>query len=137
MSESRAVHTIEIRVPGDIVTARRLARDVARNLQLGTADQTRLATVVSELTRNALQYAGGGSCSIRDASDDATIRIDLTVEDHGPGIPSIALAMQDGYSTSGGLGAGLPGSKRLMDAFDVQSQTGLTRITAAMLRRRA
>ena len=121
----------------DIVRARSAARTLAAQIGFGIADQTRLATAVSELTRNAVQYAGSGMCEIFDISDEAEIRIRIVVEDIGAGIPDLDLAMKDGYSTGGGLGAGLPGTRRLMESFAIESAPGLTRITIAMGRPRS
>lgn len=120
----------------DIVVARSAARTLAANLGFSLADQTRLATAVSELSRNALHYAGQGCCEITDLSCSSTRRIRVVVEDKGPGIPAIELALQDGYSTGGGLGAGLPGTKRLMDVFQIESRPGLTRVQVEMVRRK-
>ncbi|RNE92660.1 anti-sigma regulatory factor [Marichromatium sp. AB32] len=132
MTEAFASEFIPIRTPTDIVTARRAARTLCERLGFGKADQTRLATAVSELTRNVIQYARAGSCQISDTSDAGYRRIRVLVEDHGPGIPDITLALTDGYSTSGGLGAGLPGTRRLVDDFGIESAPGLTRITIAL-----
>ncbi len=118
----------------DVVTARQAGREMARQLGFGSANQTRLATAISELARNALQYAGEGVCLIRDESDERRIRVKVVVEDHGPGIPDIEQAMQDGFSTGGGLGAGLPGTKRLVHEFEIESQPGRTRVTIGMSR---
>jgi serine/threonine-protein kinase RsbT len=120
----------------DIVAAREVGREMARELGFGLVDQTRLATAISELTRNVIQYAGKGICMIRDASDSSYIRIQVVVEDNGPGIPDINKALQFGYSTSGGLGAGLPGTKQLVHEFQIVSHPGLTRVTIAMVRAR-
>jgi serine/threonine-protein kinase RsbT len=129
--------TVAIRDSTDVLRARGGARELAARLRLGSADQTRLATAVSELTRNVLQYAGEGTCRIIDASDDGRSCIRVVVEDHGPGIPNLDLALRDGYSTSGGLGAGLPGVQRLMDEFHLTSRPGLTRVAIGMIRPRA
>ena len=118
----------------DIVAARAAARDLAGQAGFGMADRARLATAVSELTRNVLQYAGGGTCEINNLSDDAHMKIVAIVEDHGSGIADIDKAMQDGFTTSGGLGAGLPGTKRLMDEFSIESRPGLTRVTITIIR---
>jgi serine/threonine-protein kinase RsbT len=131
--EPQVVHIVEA---ADIVRARGEARRIAANAGFGIADQTRLATAVSELARNVLQHAGKGLCEITDLSSHEELAIEIMFQDHGAGIPDIAKAMRDGYSTNGGLGAGLPGTFRLMDKFDIQSQPGLTRITIAMVRRR-
>jgi serine/threonine-protein kinase RsbT len=109
---------------------------MAVQLGFGIADQTRLATVVSELTRNVIQYAGNGFCELIDRSDLSNICIQIIVEDHGPGIPNMELAMKDGYSTGNGLGAGLPGTRRLMDHFAIESAPGLTRIDTSLARQR-
>ncbi|MEF8700504.1 MAG: ATP-binding protein [Candidatus Accumulibacter sp. UW20] len=121
---------------GDIVRARSASRLLAMQIGFGFAEQTRLATAVSELTRNAVQYAGGGTCEIADVSDEWELRIRIVVEDHGDGIANLELAMKDGYSTGGGLGAGLPGTRRLMDSFAIESAPGLTRVTISMSRPR-
>jgi serine/threonine-protein kinase RsbT len=110
---------------------------MAAQIGFGIADQTRLATAVSELTRIVIQYAGCGFCELIDCSDLSNICIQIIVEDNGPGIPNIDLAMKDGYSTSNGLGAGLPGTRRLMDHFSVESNPGLTRIHTMLVRERA
>jgi serine/threonine-protein kinase RsbT len=129
--------TTDIRQTTDIVLARSFVRKVAGKVGFGLADQTRLATAVSELARNILQYAGEGFCEIADASDKNEIRLRIVIGDHGPGIVDIDKAMKDGFSTSGGLGAGLPGTRRLMDDFSIDSQPGLTRITIALARKRS
>lgn len=116
----------------DIVRARRAARDLAARLGFGNADQTRLATAVSELARNVIEYAGSGECRIRDESNGSVLRVAVSVEDHGPGIANIDLAMLDGYSTGGGLGAGLPGTRRLCDSFAIVSTPGHTRIDISL-----
>lgn len=127
---------IEIRGSTDVVKARQAGRDMARKLGFGSADQTRLATAISELTRNVIQYAGTGLCSIADKSDQNTIRIVVAVEDAGPGIADIDKAMQQGYSTGKGLGAGLPGTRRLVQEFDIDSVPGHTIVTIVITRRR-
>lgn len=118
----------------DIVAARAAARDMAGQVGFGLADRARMATAVSELTRNVVQYAGGGTCEIKNVSDTTHLKILVIVEDQGAGIPDIEKAMLDGFSTSGGLGAGLPGTKRLMDEFAIESKPGLTRVTIGMVR---
>ena len=128
---------VAIEAEGDIVVARRAGREVARQLGFRSADQTRLATAISELTRNVVQYAGTGACLITDESDQSMIRIRVVVEDHGPGIPDVEAAMMDGFSTSGGLGAGLPGARRLMQEFCIESRPGHTKVAIALARRRS
>ena len=132
MTEKR----VGIKVESDIVAARQAGREMARELGFGSADQTRLATAISELARNALQYASEGTCVVTDESDQNMLRIRVVVEDYGSGIPNIEKALENGFSTGGGLGAGLPGAKRLVQEFDIESQPGYTKVTIAMVRRR-
>lgn len=136
MTDIQAPSLIQIRSGSDVLLARKAARELAALLGLGAADQTRLATAVSELTRNVLQYAGVGACRLINESTATTVRIGIEVTDNGPGIPDLELAMRDGYSTSGGLGAGLPGTRRLMDEFQIASQSNGTRILIYMNRTR-
>jgi serine/threonine-protein kinase RsbT len=126
--------SIQINVDGDIVVARSAGRELAREMGFGSADQTRLATAISELTRNVIQYAGSGVCTVIDESANETAGIRVTVEDHGPGIPDVERAMADGFSTGGGLGAGLPGTRRLVHEFSIESEPGHTKVTIAMAR---
>ena len=133
---TRHTDTVAVRQTSDIVLARSSARALAARLGFGKADQTRMATAVSELTRNVIMYAGSGQCNISDTSDAEFNRIEITVEDHGPGIADIELAMQDGYSTGGSMGAGLAGTRRLVDDFSLQSVPGLTKITVSLSLRR-
>ena len=105
--------------------ARNEVRTMAVALGFRMIDQTRLATVTSELARNIVKYAGRGRM-IAQATEDAGGRagIRLIFEDQGPGIPDIAAAMRDGFSTGRGLGKGLPGSKRLVHEFFIESTPG-------------
>jgi serine/threonine-protein kinase RsbT len=114
-----------IRSDLDIVIARTLARDTAKSLGFGAIDQARIATAVSELARNVFLYAGTGTVTVREVERGGRRGIEVICEDQGPGISSIDLVMQDGYSTSRGMGMGLPGAKRLMDEFEIRSQEGV------------
>ena len=127
---------ITLEVAADIVRARASALQLAGQIGFGAADQTRLATAVSEMSRNVLQYAGKGACEMNDLSSDTEYHIRIVFIDHGPGIVDMERALQDGYSTSGGLGCGLPSTRRLMDSFAIESRPGLTRVVIAMIRRR-
>jgi len=127
---------IPIRRGEDLVVARSWGREMARNAGLGLADQTRLATAISEVTRNALQHAGGGRCRVDDVSDDERVEIVVVVEDEGPGIPDIARAMTPGFSTANSLGAGLPGTQRITTEFEIESRPGFTRVRFAISRPR-
>jgi serine/threonine-protein kinase RsbT len=114
-----------IRSDLDIVIARTLARDTAKTLGFGAIDQARIATAVSELARNIFLYAGTGTVTVREVERNGRKGLEVICEDQGPGISSIDQVMQDGYSTSRGMGMGLPGAKRLMDEFDIRSQEGI------------
>ncbi|HLQ76619.1 MAG TPA: anti-sigma regulatory factor [Terriglobia bacterium] len=106
----------------DIVTARQNGRTMAAELGFQGTDLTLIATAISELARNIVRYARHGEIHLQVLGNNNGKR-GLLVEarDEGPGIPNIAQAMQDGYSTSGGLGLGLPGTRRLMDEFEITS----------------
>ncbi len=108
----------------DIVHARQIGRDIARQIGFGTVDQARITTAISELARNIYLYAEKGRISIEVTDKFGHKGIMMTATDSGPGISDIRLVLEDGYTTSGGLGAGLPGVKRLMDEFDIQSDIG-------------
>ena len=114
-----------IRSDLDIVIARTLARDTAKTLGFGAIDQARIATAVSELARNIFLYAGTGTVTVREVERGGRKGIEVICEDQGPGITNVDLVMQDGYSTSRGMGMGLPGAKRLMDDFVISSQEGV------------
>ncbi|QGQ44078.1 anti-sigma regulatory factor [Metabacillus sediminilitoris] len=115
---------VKIVTEWDIVAARQLGRNVAKELGFGTVDQARITTAISELARNIYLYAGHGEMWIERISDLGKKGLKITAIDKGPGIPDIRKVMEDGFSTSGGLGAGLPGVKRLMDDFDITSSVG-------------
>jgi serine/threonine-protein kinase RsbT len=123
--------SIALETDDDIAVARGEARSVAAALGFGAIDQTRLATVASELSRNVVKYARRGRMiaqPVRSPSGREGLR--LIFEDKGPGIPDIAAAMRDGFSTGRGLGKGLPGSRRLVDEFNIESEVGRgTRVT--------
>lgn len=108
----------------DIVAARQLGRNLAKELGFGTVDQARITTAISELARNIYLYAGQGQICIEILSENGKSGLKLIAMDSGPGIKDVRQVMQDGFSTSGGLGAGLPGVKRLMDEFDIQTSMG-------------
>lgn len=97
---------------------------MARALGFGTIDQARIATAISELARNIVLYAGEGTVTLRLIQRSGKKGIEVICEDRGPGIEDVSLVMRDGYSTSRGLGMGLPGAKRLMDEFEIESRLG-------------
>lgn len=118
----------------DVIRARKLGRECARGLGLGLAAQTRLATAISELARNVLYYAGSGTCTFVEGDPtSARQRLQVIVEDRGPGIPDIEQAMSSGFSTGSSLGVGLPAARRLVHDFTLESRPGLTRVTLTML----
>jgi serine/threonine-protein kinase RsbT len=108
----------------DIVTARKVVRDAATALGFGITDVTRIVTAASELTRNIYHYAKSGVMRWRVLNGGDRVGLELTFEDHGPGIPDVPKAMEMGFSTGKGLGMGLPGSKRLMDEMTIESTVG-------------
>ncbi len=122
---------LPIRTQNDIVIVRQKVRAWAAEIGLGIIDQTKVVTAASELARNTLDYGGGGEvelASLRNESHRPGIR--LTFEDQGPGIADVSLALTDGYTTGGGLGMGLTGSKRLMSEFKLETEVGKgTRVT--------
>ena len=93
-------------------------------LGFGITDVTRIVTATSELARNVLSYGGSGEMKWKSLDMGTNVGIELVFEDHGQGIANVELAMQEGFSTSNGLGLGLPGSKRLMDQMEVVSEVG-------------
>ncbi|MDO9586157.1 MAG: anti-sigma regulatory factor, partial [Syntrophales bacterium] len=119
------IKEVSIKGSEDIILARQVAREMAKELGFGLADQTRITTAVSELSRNIYTYAGTGRVVVKALSESAKKGIEIIAEDKGPGIPDIEMAMQDGYTTNKGLGQGLPGTKRLMDEFGIKSEVGI------------
>jgi serine/threonine-protein kinase RsbT len=117
--------TIALETADDIAVARNEVRVMAAALGFRTLDQTRLATVASELARNIIKYAVRGRLIVQPTEDqNGRQALRLIFEDKGPGIPNIEEAMRDGFSTGRSLGKGLPGSKRLVDEFKIESEIG-------------
>ena len=113
---------IAIESDSDVVTARQRARELAAGLELTSTDQTLLATAISEVARNITTYAVRGEVIlsiVRDSGGREGIRV--VARDEGPGIEDIERALQDGYTSGGGLGLGLPGARRLVDEFAIES----------------
>ena len=120
----------------DIVTARQRGRTVAAQLGFSSIDLALIATAISELARNIVLYARRGEIRLEIIENGDREGVQVTASDSGPGIASIERAMQDGYSTSGSLGLGLPGVRRLMDEMEIQSEVGKgTTITARKWKR--
>jgi len=113
----------------DIVLARQAVRRMTQELQFSLVDQTKMVTAASELARNALRYAGGGTLQWELLEAPRT-GLRLTFSDQGPGIENLELALTDGWTSGQGLGMGLTGARRLVHDFDIHSQVGVgTRVT--------
>lgn len=122
--------TLPIRAPHDLVAVRQRVRALATECGFGLVDQTKIVTAASELARNTLDYGGGGEVRIECLADGARRGVRLSFEDRGPGIPDPERALQDGFTTGGGLGLGLGGARRLSHEFQLTSQLGQgTRVT--------
>lgn len=121
-----------IRREVEVYVAMSRARELATTVGFGAVDRTRIEIVILELTRNLLVHAGGGNLTLTRLDDPARgSGIAIEAADSGPGIVDIELALQDGYSTAHTLGAGLPGVRRLMDEFQIESTVGVgTRVRA-------
>ena len=109
-----------------IVAARQAARQAAKRLGFGMVDQSRIATAVSELARNVVRYATGGcgEAVVRDLATAQTVGLEVVVRDEGPGIADVDLALREGFTTGPGLGLGLPGARRLVDEFAIDTGPG-------------
>jgi serine/threonine-protein kinase RsbT len=127
----RVEKQVAIHSDHDIVTARQEGRLLAKQAGFSDTNLTLIATAISELARNILLYAREGSLTLGIVENNGRSGITVVASDHGPGIADVARALEVGYSTSGSLGLGLPGVRRLMDEFEVESQIGRgTRVTA-------
>ena len=108
----------------DVVLFRNRVKEYAVKIGMSIVNQTKLITAASELVRNMLKYANGGSTKIEVISEGRNSGIRIIFEDNGPGIKDIPLAMKDGFSTGKSLGLGLPGAKRLVNEFEIKSSVG-------------
>jgi serine/threonine-protein kinase RsbT len=115
---------ITIRSDDDVVAARREARELAASLGFEPTDLTLLATAISEVARNITAYAGEGEIVVSVRNSGARVGIRVVARDAGPGIDDVDLALRDGYSTGDGLGLGLPGARRLVDEFAIDTAPG-------------
>src|SRR5262245_13635171 len=113
--------TAPVRSESDVVAVRQIVRKWAADLGFSLVDQTKIVTAARELARNTLVRGGGGSVRLEAITEGIRKGLRLIFEDQGPGIPDIDLALKDGYTTGGGLGLGLSGSKRLMSEFEIVS----------------
>ena len=116
---------VAIRTDADVVTARQEARTMGAELGFSSTDLTLLATAISEVARNITTYAGEGEVALRVLDRAGRQGIEVVASDAGPGIADVERAMQDGYTTGNGLGLGLPGARRLVDEFELQTALGI------------
>ena len=126
---------VSIDSDSDIVAARQKGRELAAQCGFPSTDLAVVATAISELARNIVRYAVRGEIILRLIDDNGRRGVEVVATDDGPGIPDVTLAMQDGYSTSGSLGLGLPGVRRLMDEFEISDFGKGTTVTARKWKR--
>ena len=115
---------VPVRTSEDIVRVRQAVRNWAVDLGFGLVDQTKLVTAANELARNTVNYGGGGTVRMGALSNASHLGLQLTFEDHGPGIADLESALRDGYTTGSGLGLGLGGARRLANEFEIDSHPG-------------
>jgi serine/threonine-protein kinase RsbT len=122
--EPSAETRIPIRGDADIVTARQRGRDIAAQLPFTHGELTMIATAISEVSRNIVRFSRRGEVVVSVVQEGKAQGVRVVARDAGPGIGDVELALTEGYSTYGGMGLGLPGSRRLMDDFEVTSEVG-------------
>jgi serine/threonine-protein kinase RsbT len=117
---------VQIAISSDkeVVLARQEGRALALQLGFSSSEATLIATAISELSRNIVSYAGSGTVTLKRIHGSSRVGLLIIAADSGPGIADVSQAMRDGFSSSGGLGLGLPGVRRLMDEFDITSELG-------------
>ncbi len=120
----RKRETLAISTPEDIVAVRQTVRSWAVEQGFSLVEQTKIVTAASELARNIVDHAGGGHVHLEALNEETRRGLRLIFEDHGPGIPDVEQAMQDGFSTGAGLGLGLGGARRLSNEFEIFSRIG-------------
>lgn len=116
---------MQLRSDEDVVRLRQLVREHMVAVGFSLIDQTKMVTASSELARNTLRYGGGGEARIQHVNNGLRRGLAVEFEDKGPGIPDIDQALQDGFTTGGGMGLGLSGAKRLSDEFEIESAVGV------------
>src|SRR5262245_63870465 len=121
---SERTSTLEVRTPEDVVKVRQEVRNRTAAVGFSLVDQTKFVTAASEIARNTIDHGGGGLARVETIIAAGKRGVRLIFEDREIGRADIKLAMQDGYSTAGGLGMGMPGSKRLSNEFYVESTPG-------------
>ena len=120
----QGAHVLPITADADVVRVRQAVRQLAVAAKLSLVDQTKLVTAASELARNTLIYGGGGSAELESVVDGRRQGVRACFVDHGPGIADVDLALTDGYTSGSGLGLGLSGARRLVDAFSLRTVVG-------------
>jgi serine/threonine-protein kinase RsbT len=115
---------VQIQSQDDIVAVRQRARKLARQVGFSNSDLSLIVTAISEVARNIVEYAQRGEVTITPLKNGTRKGVKIVASDRGPGIADIGTVMRDGYSTGSGLGIGLPGTKRLMDRFEISSEPG-------------
>ncbi|HEY0991699.1 MAG TPA: anti-sigma regulatory factor [Kofleriaceae bacterium] len=121
---NRPVIHVDIASNEDVVFVRQRAREQSHRAGFSLLETTKLVTAASELARNTLEHGGGGYVDIEVITDGIRRGVRMTFVDEGPGIPDLDQALTDGFTTGGGLGLGLGGSRRLVNEFDIQSTVG-------------
>lgn len=124
MTPDRAAKVVAIRTEADVIIARQEGRSMAQRLGFSPVDQARITTAISELARNIVVYGDHGTVTLREVEREGRKGIEVLFDDEGPGIADVDLAMRQGYTSGKGLGAGLPGTQRLMDDFKLESTPG-------------
>jgi serine/threonine-protein kinase RsbT len=124
---------VSVKSDADVVAAREKGRKLSSQLGFSSTDLTLIVTAISEVARNIVLYAREGQITMRLVKNATQSGIVVIAEDEGPGIPDLELAMRDAYSTGNGLGLGLPGARRLMDEFEIESE--LARGTTVTMRK--
>jgi serine/threonine-protein kinase RsbT len=123
-NESGLDATVTVASDSDLVLARRRGRELAEGHGFSASEATLIATAISELARNIVNYAGRGEIQITFVNGTDRRGLSIVARDRGPGITDVRLALREGFSTSGGLGLGLPGVRRIMDEFEIVSEVG-------------
>jgi serine/threonine-protein kinase RsbT len=130
LKSSEDVQELAIVAAADVVRVRQAVRAIAQKAGLSIVDQTKVITAASELARNTLVHGGGGRARLEMLYREGRHGVRAIFSDEGPGIADVDLAMTDGYTSGGGMGLGLSGSRRLVDAFELETQPGAgTRVT--------
>lgn len=118
------IRVVPVNTEQDVIIARQECRSVAQRLGFSPVDQARITTAVSELARNIVVYGVKGAVTLVELADGDRKGLQIAFDDEGPGIADVETAMQQGYTSGKGLGAGLPGSQRLMDEFKLETAPG-------------